>query len=176
MVPLLELRVNTSVEKDTSIKESKIRLSLNNFVYHLTTDISWVEDLGTFTKAPPGVSSARFQIFTQHRLTCFPFDQVFETVVPNELTRVRVHLNDGSIRFSPPTIRSSVVLSIARVDLSTNIIPDVPRSQMTLKLQGVRALMIDDLSQLSDGAIRADSGIQHWKVRIVFRFPIEPQS
>lgn len=90
--------------------------------------------------------------------------QVFETVVPNELTRVRLHIVDGSLSFTPPTLSSRLIVSMARVNVATNIVPDLPRSQMSLRFEDVRALMIDDVAHLSDGILRWDTGIEHWRV------------
>lgn len=56
MVPLLSLQLTSSVEQNSGIKESKIRLILDNCVTFITSDFSLVQDVTAFAKAPPGVS------------------------------------------------------------------------------------------------------------------------
>lgn len=56
--PLLNINFTSAVEKETGRKESKVNLEFSNFVYHLTTDLAWIDEIVLFAKAPPGVSSA----------------------------------------------------------------------------------------------------------------------
>jgi hypothetical protein len=43
------------VMSDTSAKESRIKLLASGFSFILTTDLSWLDDLANFGKAPEGV-------------------------------------------------------------------------------------------------------------------------
>jgi hypothetical protein len=52
---LLKLRFSSLVVPETTIKESRIKLTLCGFTYDLRPDFGWVADLETFFKSPPGV-------------------------------------------------------------------------------------------------------------------------
>jgi autophagy-related protein 2 len=52
---LLKLRFSSLVVPETTIKESRIKLTLCGFTYDMRPDFSWVADLETFFKSPPGV-------------------------------------------------------------------------------------------------------------------------
>jgi len=55
--PSLELHLISKAVRGTNAKESRIKVSLHSFTYNLFTDFDFATDLGTFFKAPPGVSS-----------------------------------------------------------------------------------------------------------------------
>lgn len=90
--------------------------------------------------------------------------QAFETVIPNELTRIRLRIVDGSVHISPPTLPSHLVLSLGDAKISTNLMPDMPRTLMTFELHRVRALAVDSAGDLVEGTPQSSSGHEYWKV------------
>lgn len=57
--PLVQVGFASSTERETSLKESKVQLTLSDFTYYLSPDLAWLQDLGDFAKAPEGVSTPR---------------------------------------------------------------------------------------------------------------------
>ena len=52
---MINLRFASVVLSDTSAKESRIKLLATGFSFIVTADLSWLEDLANFGKAPEGV-------------------------------------------------------------------------------------------------------------------------
>jgi len=53
---MIKARVTSLVVPQTTIKESKVKLSLWGIVCHVPPDLHFVTDLTSFAKAPPEVS------------------------------------------------------------------------------------------------------------------------
>lgn len=53
---MISLKLSSSTEPGTTMKESRIDLRLAGFVVRLTQDLSWLSSLQAFAKAPAGVS------------------------------------------------------------------------------------------------------------------------
>jgi autophagy-related protein 2 len=85
--------------------------------------------------------------------------------VPNELTRIRLRIADGSIHVTPPTLSSRLVVSLAEARLSTNLMPDMPRTLATIELVGARALAVDSHGDLTEGNASSRTGCEYWKSR-----------
>jgi len=85
--------------------------------------------------------------------------------VPNELTRIRLRIADGSIHVTPPTLSSHLVVSLAEARLSTNLMPDMPRTLATIELVGARALAVDSYGDLTEGNASSRTGCEYWKSR-----------
>ncbi|BGP44040.1 autophagy-related protein 2 [Rhodotorula kratochvilovae] len=142
--PLVHLVFSSSSEKESSLKESKVQLALTNFTYFVTADISWLEELGAFAKAPAGA---------------------FEHVVPNELTRLRIRLSSASLHVSAPTRASHVVLALSDARIRTDLMPDLPRTTFAVELNGVKGGMVDSEADVLSGAeVRgAEDAWAYWK-------------
>ena len=90
--------------------------------------------------------------------------QAFETVVPNELTRIRLRIADGSIHVSAPNPKSHLVLSVGDARIATNLMPDMPRTLATVELTRLRVFAVDGVDDLLQETTSAASGEEHWKV------------
>lgn len=60
-IPIVRVGITSAVEQETGLKESKIKVLLANFTYHLTADLGWLSDVALFAKAPAGVRLFRFK-------------------------------------------------------------------------------------------------------------------
>ncbi|SCZ96129.1 BZ3500_MvSof-1268-A1-R1_Chr8-1g10024 [Microbotryum saponariae] len=144
--PVLRIDFTSSVEKLTSLKESKVQLTLSNFTYFFTAELDWTRELSTFAKAPAGA---------------------FETVVPNELTRIRLNVNNGSIHVTSSTLDGSqLVVSIGQARVATNLMPDMPRTVIIVEPKEVRLLVVEgpgDLLPAEDAS--RELGYKFWKTR-----------
>lgn len=85
-------------------------------------------------------------------------------MVPNELTRLRISLKDGSLHLTPPNLTSRLVLCVNDAKISTNIVPDMPRTLTTIKLHNWRALVINSEDDMADADSSSMSSDVHWKV------------
>ncbi|SCV67192.1 BQ2448_5838 [Microbotryum intermedium] len=144
--PVLRIEITSSVEKSTSLKESKVQLTLSNFTYFFTAELDWTRELSAFAKAPAGA---------------------FETVVPNELTRIRLNINNGSIHVTPPTVvESHLVISIGQARIATNLMPDMPRTLIIVEPRELRLLAVKGSGDLlpPDDTAR-ELGYRFWKTR-----------
>lgn len=83
--------------------------------------------------------------------------------MPNELTRVRLRIADGSIHITPPTLDSHLVVSLTEARLSTNLMPDMPRTLATVELAGVRAFAVDSEGDLNEGNASSRTGCEFWR-------------
>lgn len=92
--------------------------------------------------------------------------QAFETVVPNELTRIRLRITDVSIHVSPLNLKSHLVISFGDARIATNLMPDMPRTLATVEIARLRVLAVDGTGDLLDGAMGAASGEEYWKVSL----------
>lgn len=91
--------------------------------------------------------------------------QAFESVVPSELTKLRLQIHDGSLLITPsPPLESRLVLSIVKLNLATNLMPDLPRTIVALELFGLRVLAVDGKGDLGEPDAGVDKGIRWWKV------------
>jgi hypothetical protein len=102
----------------------------------------------------------------RHTLTSLCHIQAFEAVVPNELTRLRLHIIDGSIHLVAPNVATQLMLCIQKAHVSANIIPDVPRSTTGLQLSNVELLAIDGPGDVLDVDTSSRSACEHWKVGV----------
>ena len=144
-LPIVALAFSGSVDQETGLKESRIQLTLAGFTYSLTSNLAWLQDLAAFAKAPEGA---------------------FETVVPNELTKVRLRLVDASVHVTPPRLESRMVVSIDEAKLSTNLMPDLPRTRIFVEVAGLHALAVDSAADLVERpSVASKGGAGHWKAQ-----------
>lgn len=69
---------------------------------------------------------------------------------------------------TPPDLTDShVVLSLEEFKLATNLMPDLPRTLIDMKVRGTRVLAVDSAGDLIEGAKeQVKNGAAYWKVRI----------
>ncbi|KAG0659205.1 autophagy- protein 2 [Rhodotorula mucilaginosa] len=128
---VLKVDFTSSTEPETSLKESRLQLGLSNLTACAGPDIKWIDELLAFVEAPEGA---------------------FEEVVPNELLKLRVRLNEISIKVSAPTLPSAVVLVIGDARMRSDLMPDLPRSIFHADLDRSRVLAIAGEDDLHSGA------------------------
>jgi autophagy-related protein 2 len=140
--PILHFRFTSTIDPETSTKESSLKLSLASAVLYVTKDRTWVNDLLAFVKTPEGV---------------------FEDVVPTELTRIQVLIEDCSIHVKGPTCGGGLVLVLGSGEIMTDVVNGSDEGIVEVVLTGVGVLVIDDL--LSCGEVSGSGkGVDVWKV------------
>ncbi|GAA5909588.1 hypothetical protein JCM6882_003464 [Rhodosporidiobolus microsporus] len=128
--PLLTLDFASHAELETSVKESRVSLGLDNLtVYLRAEDLKLFDEVSAFAKAPEGA---------------------FDNVVPTELTALRLHLSAISLHVSAPTLASQVVLTLSSFALRTDLMPDLPRTSIDAELGGGRVWAVDSETDLKD--------------------------
>ncbi|KIM19805.1 hypothetical protein M408DRAFT_30911 [Serendipita vermifera MAFF 305830] len=143
-IPVLSVRVDSVSLPDTKAKQSKVQLTLSKFIYTVYPEFSWVADLATFAKAPPGV---------------------FEQVVPSERTILSVNVRDGSISILPPNHPGGLAVTIEDIALDTEMINNSPETLVLFSARSVAALLLDDRAAPQPEALQqkdVTKGIEHW--------------
>jgi autophagy-related protein 2 len=166
---LLELHLISKTVRGTNAKESRVKVSLNSFAYNLFTDFDFAADLGTFFKAPPGVSShcTPVSILTHSNLVL----QAFESVVPAERTKLTVRITDGSVKAHAPTHPGALVIYAGDLTVNTDIVGDAASSFLHVLVPDLSILLLDDLESRPDGSVTnrlpasVNQGVPYWKVR-----------
>ena len=90
--------------------------------------------------------------------------------MPNELTCIRLQLYEATVYITPSTLPSRLVLSLAQADISTDIMPDMPRTLATVKLHNLLVLAIDDERVLTEGSSSATTSEELWLVSRALSF------
>ncbi|BGP28124.1 autophagy-related protein 2 [Rhodotorula toruloides] len=144
--PLVHVGFTSSTERETSLKESKVQLTLSDLTYYVSADLTWLQELERFVKAPEGA---------------------FEHVVPNELSRLRVRLNSVCAHVSVPSSSSHLVFVVGEARLRTDLMPDLPRTTFLVDVIGLRALAIDSEADLVETApnLRQQEVWRFWKAK-----------
>lgn len=84
-------------------------------------------------------------------------------MVPNELTRVRIRIVDGTIHITPPILTSRLVIIIGEAKVATNLMPDMPRTLTTLEIGHLAVFAInsdDDVMESDESSVLK----MFWKV------------
>ncbi len=115
-------------------------------------DFTWLSELASFAKAPPGVSTSI--LFTL--CSDVDFSQAFESVVPSEKTKLSIRIVDCSIKTLAPTHRGAFVLHVGDLDFSTVIIGNSPETSLQLGVQGTSVFFVDDVDNVSDDILPMD--------------------
>lgn len=63
---MVKLRFISLIVPETTAKEARIHLTLCGFEHTVHPDIAWIEDLATFSKAPPGVCNYIYTCYLSH--------------------------------------------------------------------------------------------------------------
>ncbi|KAF9013883.1 hypothetical protein BDQ17DRAFT_1341670 [Cyathus striatus] len=126
--PMIKLRFTTRVSPGTTGKESHVKLTLDGFTYDAYPDIAWISEIASFVKSPPGT---------------------FESVIPSERTCISLNVCDGSIRLYGQTHPGGMVIYVAGMEFSTDIVGDSSESSFKTHVQAVTVLSTDDMSTVS---------------------------
>jgi len=141
--PLIQLRFSSLTDVVSETKETGIKLACSSFTLFVTSDVSWVKDLALFAKTPEGV---------------------FENVVPSEVTRISLQLNECSVHVAAPILPGAIVAVFGVVDLKTDIISDAEESLLEFGVSSSYLLAVDDLGvigPLEPGLV----ALEAWKAR-----------
>ncbi|KAJ7581343.1 hypothetical protein C8J56DRAFT_959789 [Mycena floridula] len=138
----LKLRFTSLVIPTTTVKESRVRLSLWGFTYNLTSEVDWISDLASFAKAPPGA---------------------FESVIPSERTVVSLKVLDCSVRAVAPVHPGAIILHLGELEFSTNLVGDSPDAQFNLSVPSLALLALDDLVETTQPTMPTPGGVTFWR-------------
>ncbi|KAG6876556.1 hypothetical protein C0993_002318 [Termitomyces sp. T159_Od127] len=141
--PMVKICFTSFILPGTSVKESRLKLTLSVLTFTFFSDVAWIKDLGSFVQSPPGT---------------------FESVIPSERTRISLRILDGAIRMFAPKHPGSVVVHIDDLELATDVVGESPDSSIRLTVPASALLVVDDIS--NDVAVNGLSprrGIALWK-------------
>ena len=99
--------------------------------------------------------------------------QAFEDVVPSEVTRISLKLEDTSVHVAAPTHPGALVLSLGTLAISTELVSDATGKTVDLSGKGIRMFLIDDLKAPlpeKGHSHRPLTGSEYWKVSGCSRF------
>lgn len=163
---MLRLKLVSSTDSATSVKENKIDVSIKavTFVYH--PDLRWMQDLQAFAKPPKGVRhSLAYFVRGSENAECGI--QVFEAAVPPEKTRIKLRLNHISLCVLPRDQKTErALVTLQELQYSANLIPEHPSSLARGSLTGFKIWVVDVEKTPSDQeAFRHPAFEDIWKSR-----------
>ena len=141
--PLVQLRYSSLTNAITGTKETGIKVACSSITLFVTIDTSWVKELALFAKTPEGV---------------------FEDVVPSEMTRMNVALNDCSIHVSAPTMPGAIVAVLGVLDVTTVMVSDAEENVVKLGISSSHLLVVDDLEVVGPLESGHVNSVEAWKV------------
>ncbi|TXT13731.1 hypothetical protein VHUM_01098 [Vanrija humicola] len=139
--PLIHLRFSSITHADRT-KATGIKLAASACTVFVTKDLEWVQDLARYAKTPEGV---------------------FEDVVPSEVTRIQLNLNDCSAHVAAPTLDGALLVVANDLELRTALESDADEMALDLSLAGVNLLAIDDLGAAGPLQMGHPFSIEAWK-------------
>ncbi|WRT66888.1 uncharacterized protein IL334_003851 [Kwoniella shivajii] len=140
--PLIQFRFSSLTDPITSTKETGISVTLTSLTFYISKSIDWINDLKKFIKTPEGV---------------------FEDVVPSELTRIRILLQDCSVRTLTPTLKGAIILVFGIMDISTDIKSDGEDNEVKLNASRLNILAVDDISSASELGVGTSDSVEVWR-------------
>lgn len=143
--PLIHLRFSSLTNAATETKETGIKLVCSCFTLFVNKDHEWVQELALFAKTPEGV---------------------FEDVVPSEVTRINLQLDDCSVHVSAPSLPGAVVLVVGALDLKTNLESYADENTFDISLSSTYVLALDDLSVATALALGHYRSVEAWNVSL----------
>lgn len=139
--PIVTLRFSTITHQDRT-KETGIRLLTSACTVYVTKDLEWVQDLARYAKTPEGV---------------------FEDVVPSEVTRIQLAVNDCSIHIATPTLPGAILLVGNVLDVRTVLESEGMETNIDVGLSGGHLLAIDDLEAATPLQMGHQQSLEAWK-------------
>ena len=96
----------------------------------------------------------------------YTFCQTFESVIPNDRTRISVKISNGSIKVLAPLYPGAIVSHIQNLEFSTDVVGDSRDSAFRILATSVALLAIDDARQENNYAEsnRLRRGVSAWTV------------
>ncbi|KAL5490249.1 ATG2 [Sanghuangporus weigelae] len=139
---VLRIRFRSVVLPGTAAKESRVRMVLNGLTFDLWSDVTWIQDLTSFIKSPPGA---------------------FESVIPSERTQISLNLLECACRITPPSRPSVLVLSFGDVTISTDLASNSQETALGITVADLSILLNDDSKASVDSPIFGrQTGAEHW--------------
>ncbi|WVW83423.1 hypothetical protein I302_105443 [Kwoniella bestiolae CBS 10118] len=139
--PLVQLRFSSLTNVTTSTKETGISVTLTCLTFYLKS-VDWVIDLARFAKTPEGV---------------------FEDVVPSEVTRIKLLLQDCSIHATTPTLGGAVVVVLGSVDVRTDMRSDGDDNEIKCSAGRLAVLAVDDLGAVGELGVGVGDSAEVWR-------------
>nr|XP_019013281.1 uncharacterized protein I206_01346 [Kwoniella pini CBS 10737]OCF52062.1 hypothetical protein I206_01346 [Kwoniella pini CBS 10737] len=139
--PLVHLRFTSQSNVVAQTKETGISVDLSRLTFFVKS-IDWVKDLARFAKTPEGV---------------------FEDVVPSEVTRIKVLIQDCSIHAAAPTLGGAVVLVLGVVEVSTDIRSDGEENEVKVSAGRLTVFAVDDLAAVAKMGTITGEVSETWK-------------
>ena len=126
--PILQMRFSSVTHPETGTKETGIKLTCSHWTTFVTKELEWIHELKAFAKTPEGV---------------------FEDVVPAEVTRIHVSLDDCSIHIKAPTLPGAIVAVLGQVNVNAEIVSEADENTVTLDAASICLLAIDDAAMVA---------------------------
>ncbi|OCF72102.1 hypothetical protein I204_07366 [Kwoniella mangroviensis CBS 8886] len=139
--PLIRLRFSSLTNIVTSTKETGISVTLTCLTFYLKS-IDWAMDLKRFAKTPEGV---------------------FEDVVPSEVTRIKLFLQDCSVHATTPTLGGAVVLVLGSLVVGTDIRSDGDDNEIKASAGRLTILVVDDLRAVGELGLGVRESAEAWR-------------
>ncbi|WWD01656.1 hypothetical protein V866_008601 [Kwoniella sp. B9012] len=139
--PLIRLRFSSLTNIVTSTKETGISVTLTCLTFYLKS-IDWAMDLKRFARTPEGV---------------------FEDVVPSEVTRIKLFLQDCSVHATTPTLGGAVVLVLGSMDVRTDIRSDGDDNETNVSAGRLAILAVDDLRAVGELGAGVHESAEVWR-------------
>lgn len=139
--PLISLRFSSLTNPDRT-KETGIRLATTACTVFVTKELDWVKDLKLYAKTPEGV---------------------FEDVVPSEVTRIQLLLNDCSLHVATPNLPGALLIVSNVAEVRTTMENHADESSVDIGLAGVHILAIDDLTTATKLPMGYTQSLDAWK-------------
>ncbi|WVQ70336.1 uncharacterized protein L199_008562 [Kwoniella botswanensis] len=140
-LPLIRIRFSSLTNIVTSTKETGISITLTCLTFYLKS-IDWAMDLKRFAKTPEGV---------------------FEDVVPSEVTRIKLFLQDCSVHATTPTLGGAVVLVLGSLDVGTDIRSDGDDNEIKATAGRMAILAVDDLRAVGELGVGVHESAEVWR-------------
>ncbi|WVQ98559.1 hypothetical protein IAU59_005685 [Kwoniella sp. CBS 9459] len=140
-IPLIQLRFSSLTNVVTDTKETGISLTCSHFTFYLR-ELEWISDLRRFAKTPEGV---------------------FEDVVPSEITRIRLHLNDCSSHLATPTLKGAVVIVLGSTEIKTDLRSDADSNEVKVNAGRIGVLAVDEVGASTDLPVGLTDSTEAWK-------------
>ncbi|WVF72370.1 hypothetical protein IAT40_007185 [Kwoniella sp. CBS 6097] len=139
--PLVQLRFSSLTNIITDTKETGISLTCSHFTFYLK-ELKWVCDLQRFAKTPEGV---------------------FEDVVPSEITRIRLHMNDCTFHLATPNLKGAVVVVLGSTEIKTDLRSDADSNDIKVNAGRVGVLAVDELEATTELPVGLTDSVEAWK-------------
>lgn len=139
--PLVNLRFSSLTNPDRT-KETGIRLTTTACTVFVTKDLDWIRDLKLYARTPEGV---------------------FEDVVPSEVTRIQLLLNDCSLHVAAPNLPGALLVVSSMVEVRTAMESEADESTIDVGVSGVHLLAIDELASAAPLPIGHSMSLEAWK-------------